>query len=331
MKPFDRFDLRALLAGVVLCIASLSAHAQSTRTWVSSSGNDGNSCSRSSPCATFAGAYNKTTTGGVINVVDAGAYAGVTISKSITIEGATGSQNGVLASGGTTAFVINGSGINVVLRNLQITGVPPSSPGFNGVRIQNAASVTIDNCDISGFKAVSAGNANGVLIDPTNAGVYRVLIINSRISDNGYGNDGGGVRVRPTGGSTFVFTTIRNSEIYNNNGYGVLSRDRSFVTISDTGIVGNKRSGVNVLTSGSLAETVVTDSLLVDNGSVNAPSEASVTSSGPASFINITGNTIVQNENGLRRINGGHIYSSGDNRVGGNTVDGTTDGAMTSL
>lgn len=331
MKPFNRFHLRALLAGVALCIASLSVHAQSTRTWVSAAGNDGNACSRAAPCATFAGAYNKTIAGGVINVIDAGAYAGVAISKSITIEGAIGSQNGVLASGGNNGFVINGAGINVVLRNLQITGAPPSSAGYNGVKILNAASVTIDNCDISSFKAANAGNSNGVLIDVANAGVYRVLIINSRISDNGYGNDGGGVRVRPTGGSTFVFTTIRNSEIFNNNGYGVLSRDRSFVTISDSSIISNTRSGVNLITTGSLGETIITNSTLVDNGYGNAAAEAAVTSNGAASFVHIAGNTIVQNENGVRRLNGGHIRSSGDNRVGGNTADGTTDGAMTSL
>ena len=97
MNLLKNLDVRPLLAGALLCLASLSAHAQSTRTWVSSTGLDSNACSRAAPCASFAGAYNKTHTGGVINVVDAGAYGGVIISKSITIEGAAGSQNGVLA------------------------------------------------------------------------------------------------------------------------------------------------------------------------------------------------------------------------------------------
>jgi hypothetical protein len=331
MKPFNRYVLRPVLAGVVLCAASLSAYAQSTRTWVSSTGNDANAWSRAAPCATFGGAYNKTTAGGVINVIDAGAYAGVNISKSITIEGAAGSQNGVLASGGSNGFVINGSGINVVLRNLQITGAPPSSAGFNGVKIINAAMVTIDNCDISDFKAASTGNANGVLIDVPSDGVFRVLIINSRIHDNGFGNDGGGVRVRPTGANGYVFATIRDSQIFNNNGYGVQSRDRSYVTISRSGIIGNNRSGVNTITTGALAESIITDSTLIDNGYGNASADAAITSNGASSVVSISGNNIVQNETGVRRLNGGHIRSSGNNRVAGNTVDGTTDGAVTSL
>jgi hypothetical protein len=328
MKPFNRFVLRPLLAGVVL-LASLSAHAQSTRTWISSSGSDSNNCSRSSPCATLAGAYVKTLTGGIINVVDAMSSTGLIINKSITIEGAAGSQSGVLASN-STGFIIDGAGINVVLRNLQISGDPPTLPGLNGVRIDKAATVTIDNCDISGFRG-AAPNGNGVLIDPSASGTYRLLIINSRIHHNGTGNDGGGVRVRPTGSSTFAFTTIRNSDIFDNNGYGVLSRDRSFVTVLDSTITGNTRSGVHVLTTGPLAETIVSDSKLVDNGYVSPSAEASITANGAGSIISLTGNTIVQNENGLRRLNGGHLYSAGDNREAGNTANGTTDGAVTSL
>jgi hypothetical protein len=327
MDMSRNIGMRSLLAGAALLIASTGAQAQATRTWVSGTGNDSGNCTRLDPCQSLSIAYTKTAAGGVINAIDAGAFGTVTISKSITIEGAAGSQNGVLASG-LTGVTINGVGIVVNLRNLQITG---AYSGINGVRYVSGASVTIDNCDIAAFHATNTGSGNGVIVEPTNAGTYRLYISNSRIYDNGWGNDGGGVRVKPTGGSTFVFTTIYNSEIRNNNGYGVLSRDRSFVTIDRSNISGNARSGVNLLTTGSLGETMIRDSLLADNGYQNSPSEASVTSNGAASYINIVGNSIVQSESGLRRLNGGHIYSSGDNRVMGNTANGTTDGSVTSL
>jgi hypothetical protein len=330
MNLSRNFGLRPLLAGVVLCIASLSAHAQATRTWVSGVGDDANPCSRTAPCKTFAGAISKTAAGGIINTIDAGAYGTVTITKSITIEGAVGTQNGVLASG-VNGFVVNGAGINVILRNLQIHGGNGGSPGLNGVRWINGASLTIDNCDIQGFHSSAAGSGNGVVVDVSAAGGYRLYISNSRIHENGSGNDGGGVRLRQTGASTFVFATIHDTESLNNNGYGVLSRDRSFVTVSDSNVSGNQRSGVNLLTTGTIGETVIRNSLLADNGVANAGSEAGVTSNGANSFIHITGNTIVQSENGLRRVNGGHISSAGDNRAAANTVNGTTDGAMTSL
>jgi len=333
MSLFKSIGMRPLLAGAALLLASTVAHAQATRTWVSGVGDDANPCSRTAPCKTFAGAISKTYAGGIINVLDPGAYGTVTITKSITIDG-VGEAAGILATG-TTGVVVNGAGIDVVLRNLQISGAPsvslPTSPGINGVRFLLGASVHIENCHISGFKNNTAGNGNGVMVDASTAGTYRLYIDNSTIVDNGSGNDGGGVRLRPTGASTFVFATIRNSRIQDNNGYGVLSRDRTFVSIDDSSISGNLRSGVNLLTTGTIGETVVNNSFLADNGSVNAGSEAGVTSNGAASFVNIMGNQIIQSENGVRRINSGHINSSGDNHVAGNTANGTTDGAVTSL
>jgi hypothetical protein len=331
MKPLNNIAIRALLAGAALFAVSTGAHAQATRTWVSGVGDDANPCSRTAPCKTFAGAISKTTAGGVINTLDPGGYGALTITKSITIEGSEGVESSVLASG-VTGIYVNGAGIHVTLRNLQIHGGNnPAAHGINGVNYINGASLTIDHCDIQGFHSASAGNGNGVVVTASADGTYRLHIIDSHIHENGWGNDGGGVRLRPTGANTFVFATIQDSDITNNNGYGVLSRDRTFVTINDSNISGNLRSGVNLLTTGTMGFTVVSDSMLADNGAVNSGSEAGITSNGATSVVSITGNTIVQSENGLRRLNGGHIQSAGDNRTAGNTANGTTDGAMTSL
>jgi hypothetical protein len=337
MKPYQSIGLRALLAGLALFAACTGAHAQATRTWVSGVGDDANPCSRTAPCKTFAGAIAKTAAGGMINVIDAGGFGAVTITKSITIDGG-GFPAGISATN-TTGVVVNGTGIEVVLRNLQISGAPsagaPTVFGVNGVRLVNGASLHIENCHIIEFKNNTAGNGNGngngVMVDTSAAGTHRLYIDDSTIENNGWGSDGGGVRLRPTGASTFVFATIRNSRIVGNNGYGVLSRDRTFVSIDSSNISGNLRSGVNLLTTGTLGETVVRGSFLADNGSVNAGSEAGVTSNGSASIVSITGNSIIQSENGVRRLNSGHIRSSGDNTVAGNTADGTTDGSVTSL
>src|SRR6185503_17201961 len=140
----------------------------------------------------------------------------------------------------------------------------------------------------------TAGNGNGVMVDASTAGTYRLFILNSTIVNNGVGSDGGGVRLRPTGASTFV-------------------------TVTGSNISGNTRSGVNLTTTGTIGETVVSDSTLTDNASVNVGSEAGVLSNGAASFIHIAGNSISQSETALRRLNSGHINSAGDNRSLGNT------------
>src|SRR5687767_1550373 len=90
MKLMIRLSLAVLLF-------SSAGFAQATRTWVSGTGDDANPCSRTAPCKTFAGAISKTAAGGEIDVLDPGGYGGVTILKSITINGG-GSLGGVLVS-----------------------------------------------------------------------------------------------------------------------------------------------------------------------------------------------------------------------------------------
>src|SRR6184192_3830521 len=99
-----------------------SASAQATRTWVSGVGDDANSCSRTAPCKTFAGAISKTANGGEINCLDPGGFGGVTITKSLTIK-CHYTEGGVLVSG-TNAIVINATATDkVTLRGLDINGI----------------------------------------------------------------------------------------------------------------------------------------------------------------------------------------------------------------
>jgi len=72
------------LISAIFVIAAVPAEAQATRTWVSGVGADGNTCSRTAPCATFAGAISKTAAGGEINCLDPGNFAAVTGAVTIT-------------------------------------------------------------------------------------------------------------------------------------------------------------------------------------------------------------------------------------------------------
>src|ERR1700689_779274 len=126
--------LSALLGALFVAgLAITPPEAQATRTWISGVGDDGNPCSRTAPCKTFAGAISKTATGGEIDVLDPGGFGAVTITKPITIDGNPGAIGGLLVSG------TNGSTINsnptpgaVILRNLDINGI---GTGINGVQI----------------------------------------------------------------------------------------------------------------------------------------------------------------------------------------------------
>ena len=132
---------------VALVLISEISFSQATRTWVSGVGDDVNPASRTAPCKTFAGAISKTATGGEINVLDAGGYGAVTITKSITIDG-RGAQASILSTM-TNGIIINaGPDAIVIIRNLSING---AGNGINGIRIIAAKKVIIENCTLAGF------------------------------------------------------------------------------------------------------------------------------------------------------------------------------------
>src|SRR6266700_4540228 len=103
------------LFGLFLALLFLAApaQAQATRTWVSGVGDDANPCSRTAPCKTFAGAISKTADGGEIDCVDSGGFGAVTLTKSITIDGA-GVLAGVLAASVNRIIINDGTNTKIV-------------------------------------------------------------------------------------------------------------------------------------------------------------------------------------------------------------------------
>ena len=224
-----------LLATLLLGLGS-SAHAQATRTWVSGVGDDANPCSRTAPCKTFAGAISKTAAGGEIDAMDDAGYGGVTITKSITINGG-GHIAGILVSGaGQNGITINAAATDVVvLRGLTFTGV---SGALNAVRYMAARYVVVEDSTIEGYanginmlttvvngrmdirnvqmtNATSTPNTFGIHIGP--AGSISTI---SNVSVRGYTN---GITTR--GGVTYLrgSTIVANDTGYSNLGGSLLS------------------------------------------------------------------------------------------------------------
>lgn len=233
-KSFSKWGV--LLSAALLLGLSSSAYAQATRTWVSGVGDDANPCSRTAPCKTFAGAISKTAAGGEIDVLDDGGFGGVTITKSITINGG-GHIAGVLVSGaGTNGVVINAAATDVViLRGLTFTG---TSGALNAVRYLAARYVVVEDSTISGFinginmlTTVVNGRmdirnvqmTNGTTLVGTtgiHVGAANSISTISDISVRGY-TDG----ITTRGGVTYLrgSTIVANNLGYNNIGGSLLS------------------------------------------------------------------------------------------------------------
>ena len=207
-----QFRFIVLLCSNALLLTSGAALAQAPRTWVSGLGDDANPCSRTAPCKTFAGAYSRTAAGGEISVLDAGGYGTLSIGKSISIV-AVGVEGSILASG-TNGINVNGAASDVVsIRGLSLEGLATGgvSPGLNGISVNTAGAVQIEDCVIRGFSQVGIAMQSGGRLHIRHTSVYQngtglsvtsgaVLLEDSSLDDNKTSN------ATITGTSTLVLS-----------------------------------------------------------------------------------------------------------------------------
>jgi hypothetical protein len=226
--------LKVLTCAVFILALSSLAQAQATRTWVSGVGDDVNPCSRTAPCKTFAGAISKTAIAGEIDALDPGGFGTVTITKSITIDGASGfgsilasSTNGVNVN---VAVNANDPQRRVTLRRLSINGTGPSgaigtSTGIRGINVSTNGvnKLNVENCYIQNFTTA------GIDVAANEAAGVRVSIRDTNISNTGTV----GIQVNNANAGGFVTMTADRVRIENCTN-GVIVKDRSFLTMRDS-------------------------------------------------------------------------------------------------
>src|SRR5688572_23518941 len=292
MKSISRAAWMPLFA-LFLGALSFDATAQATRTWVSGVGDDANPCSRTAPCKTYAGAISKTAAGGIIHVLDPGGFGGVTITKSITIDG-HGIQGSTLSAGaGVSGIIVNAASTDIVtLRNMTLYGA--GNAQF-GIRYLQAAALHIDNVHISDYRASSA---RGIDVAPTGAGTRRLYVRNSTIQANGTGNTGMGIRIAPTLNAVVNFT-ITNSDIKNNSGFGINISGFAFGTVERSTISGNSKSG---LSAGPSSEVLARYSTFIDNGFADPANDASILAAGVGAIAKIANNVVTNNQVALKAV-----------------------------
>lgn len=200
-----------VLAVAVLATVATPAMAQSTRTFVSSTGDDAQPCSRTAPCRTFATAFDRTATNGEINVIDTGSYGPITITRSLTIR-AVGVEAGVIINAGSAITINAGASDRVTLQGLDIEGL---TTGTNGIRILQAGDVLIEdvrihrfsfagvavqtasNTTVTVYKSTLQSNGSGLRVDPAGIGSGHAKVLDTLIVDStnagllvdGTGND----------------------------------------------------------------------------------------------------------------------------------------------
>jgi hypothetical protein len=259
MKTILTHTFKTLALGLFVALAlSSAAHAQATRTWVSGVGDDANPCSRTAPCKTFAGAISKTAAGGEIDALDPGGFGGLTITKSITIDGGGGQIASALVSG-TPGFTINaGNSDMVTLRNLQING---TGTGTTGINLINGSQLIVDHCTISGFtQAVSLypsglASASLGLVSLKNVTIQNCasgLLVTAGAADLSHSSLTQITNIAAEASGSSGSTIALLSCTLTGNGTAVQSDSGTVVRLSDNDIF-NNGTGISILAGGKVA------------------------------------------------------------------------------
>ena len=319
--------LLALVAGSAIAAAVLAHRSEAApaaeiqRTFVSTSGNDANPCTRAEPCRNFAAAIANTFAGGEVVALDSGGYGTFSVDKEITIAGAPGAHVAITAFSGNAVTVNAGVDDTIVLRNLYLTGLGAS----RGVLFQAGGSLHVENVVASGF---------------TQLGLYafavdaHLVVVNSRFRHNGTHGvltdqpltvELDGVRADRNGAAGVFLTngaegTLRHCVATRNGdtGFGLSTGTR--ITIVDSVSDSNAVHGVLVNGTSPVANLV---RVVLSNNAAGGLNTNSASSTAWISDSTVTGNT-----NGLWE-SPGTIETYGDSLVRGNTTN--TFGTITAV
>jgi hypothetical protein len=287
--------LSSLLCAVALLVLASPVQAQSVL-WVSADGSDGNACSQTSPCATFAGVIAK---GNVaqINCLTSGDYGPFTITASITIDCGAGSIGNVSVGQDGTAIAINASaGATVVLRHLSLNGVSASYGISSGA---GNGTLIVEDCAVQGFTW-------GISFVPTSANRGLLQVTNSQIFNASFG-----ILIATSSGQ--IDSVMLNHVELVGNSFGLS-------TGGDGVVAGTMRQSVvaenshGIVASGQIYFSVE-ESSIIDNS-------IGVSIDSPAGVVTIGASTIGGNQIGVEPISGS-LISFGNNQMSTNGTNGT--------
>ena len=301
--------LKVLTCALFILALSSIAQAQATRTWVSGVGDDVNPCSRTAPCKTFAGAISKTAIGGEIDALDPGGFGAVTITKSITIDGASGFGS-ILASSVTGVVINVGANVNdpqrrVTLRRLSINGAG-ATLGTRGVNVtvNGIAKLNVENCYIQNF--TTAG------IDITSAegaAGTRVAIRDTVITNTGT------VGLQATNSNAAGFVSVAAERLsIENCASGVIAKDRTFITLRDSIVQACTTVGVSIQAPSNVAGINLEGTILLSVGT-------GVQRGGAGTTVDLSRSSILNNSVAVS-VGAGAVNSHQNNVIANNTPGG---------
>ena len=300
----------AIALGVLLHAGAAQAL---QRTWVSHAGNDSNTCDRTSPCLTFEGAYQKTTAGGEIDVLDGGDFGPLVIRNAITIANDGAGTAGIM-SAGIAIEVVAAPTDAVVLRGLSLNGL---NSFVSGVQFRSGASLLIDHCTIEGYQS-----GGGVVFEP--GGAAQLWLLDTVLASDGISSEAGVWIVPQNGAATTAH--FERVQILHATGNGIRADDTQGggpmdVELHDVTVDGaTGGSGIVAVSQASGGPPV---RLTADEVTSSHNAGYGVRAVGGTASVFLSRSSIVDNGVGIGASSGGAMTSYSDNRFAGNAIDGS--------
>jgi hypothetical protein len=179
--------LASSLIALLLALPS-TIHAQATKIFVASFGNDANDGSRGAPKRNFQNAHDTVAAGGQIVVLDTAGYGALNITKSLAVTVPPGVNGFVTVTANNLGITIH-AGISdvVTLRGLIVEGggsrttVTPGS-GY-GISVSSVGALTLHDCTVRNFYV-------GLIFSATSTNtIPRLSMYNSEVRNCRYGID----------------------------------------------------------------------------------------------------------------------------------------------
>jgi hypothetical protein len=282
MTLFSRTRIVTLIT-FVACLAGApgALHAQATKIFVASYGNDANDGSRGSPKRTFQLAHDAVASAGQIVVLDTAGYGPLTITKSLAITVPPGVSGFVTVLGSGNGIVLNAGSTGVVaLRGLIIEGGGSSANG-NGIYVINVGHLSIEDCTVRNFE-------EGIFFIPsTNAKLY---VYNTTVRSCGFGIDvetaGAATTLATVSGCRMEQNSTAGLEAYTPQGSGTVD-----VSLADS-IISGGGTGINADGAGTVPALVRVSTSSITGNTIG------VKATGNGQVISRVNNTLEKNGSG---------------------------------
>lgn len=295
--------LRRSLVLLVL-FGTASAFALNNRSAVSSTGLDTNPCSVASPCRSFGAAMAQTTPSGEIIALDSAGYGPFSIAGPVTISGAPGVHAAISVTSGTGISVNATTSDRIILRNLVLIG----SGGDLGINFTLGGELRVLNCLVRGFNATAI-----------NASAGKLVVDHTSVLDQSQ-SFGAGIAVDDTPGAKNLMVT---NSLIEGNDFGIYVGSSSSAMITSStiahgsyGVYISATSGTSIAAMATLEScTIAFEGTGVSVGAIG---------SGNTAAVYLSQNEIVYSSTGVLKGAASFAYTFNNNRLAGNSGDGSS-------